>query len=191
MRQKENQRVKLTKRLLKESLLSLMEKEKVENISVCELCSTAGINRSTFYKHYGKPYDVLADMEQDMINDLSKIWKEKVSGQWTFSKGVELLSTYLKEHARLTKLLLRDRRTDLEFANKLIGSEHVKKMYGRLLTDVKDPESRRLIMTFSTTGAYQMIRQWLLDDSSKSPQELGELAEQMVSIIMKDQGKRQ
>lgn len=125
-----------------------------------------------------------------MINDLSIIWKEKVSGQWTFSKGIELVSTYLKEHERFTKLLLRDTKTDLEFAGKLTGSDHVKKMYDRLLADVKDPESRRLIMTFSTTGSYQMIRQWLLDDSTKSPKEMGELAGQMVSIVIKDQRNR-
>ena len=42
---KENQRVKLTKKLLKQSLLDIMDKKPVGSISVIELCEKAEINR--------------------------------------------------------------------------------------------------------------------------------------------------
>ncbi|MGN1382319.1 MAG: TetR/AcrR family transcriptional regulator [Eubacterium sp.] len=66
----ENQRVRLTKTLLKNSLTELAETTPLEKISVKSLCSRAGINRSTFYTHYGSPYDVLHDMEDDFV------WRE-------------------------------------------------------------------------------------------------------------------
>ena len=48
MEAKENQRITLTKRLLKESLVRLMEAKSLQKISVSELCKDAGINRATF-----------------------------------------------------------------------------------------------------------------------------------------------
>ena len=52
MARKENQRITLTKKLLQEGLLRLLETKRLDKISVTELCREAGINRATFYNHY-------------------------------------------------------------------------------------------------------------------------------------------
>ena len=49
---KDDQRTKLTKRLLREALLLLLEKNDINKIAVTQLCQQAGINRATFYRHY-------------------------------------------------------------------------------------------------------------------------------------------
>ena len=66
----ENQRVKLTKRLLREALISLMEEKQIQQISVRELCEKAEINRSTFYKHYGAPENILQEIQQELITSI-------------------------------------------------------------------------------------------------------------------------
>lgn len=48
----ENQRTRLTKRLLREGLLELLRDKPVEHITVKELCELAELNRSTFYAYY-------------------------------------------------------------------------------------------------------------------------------------------
>lgn len=48
---KENQRIAITKGLLKESLLHLLKKKKIDRITITELCQESGINRSTFYRY--------------------------------------------------------------------------------------------------------------------------------------------
>lgn len=67
MERRENQRVMLTKRLIRESLIRLMVQESVHKISIRMLCEDAGVNRSTFYKYYGSQYDVLAEVEAEFI----------------------------------------------------------------------------------------------------------------------------
>ncbi len=62
---KESQRVRLTRRLLKESLFELLKNKSISKISVSELCVKAGINRTTFYAHYGSQYDVLQDIGKE------------------------------------------------------------------------------------------------------------------------------
>lgn len=49
MDKKENQRIMLTKRLLKESLIEMLAKKSIKKISVSELCTAAGINRDMLY----------------------------------------------------------------------------------------------------------------------------------------------
>lgn len=49
---KDDQRVTLTKRLLQEGLLRLLETKEIDKINVTELCRESGINRATFYRHY-------------------------------------------------------------------------------------------------------------------------------------------
>ena len=38
--------------MLKDALLEMLERERIEKISVRTLCENANVNRSTFYKYY-------------------------------------------------------------------------------------------------------------------------------------------
>ena len=76
MEEKINQRVMLTKRLLKESLIKMLETENIYKISIRELCEQAGINRSTFYKYYGSQFDLLREMEEDMLHHVQQTLME-------------------------------------------------------------------------------------------------------------------
>lgn len=176
MKKKENQRIALTKRLLKESLLRLMEKKNIRNITVSELCEEAQINRSTFYNHYGCPADVLKEMEIGMVRDLDEISRRSCSGtEWPMNKRVEALCTYLQENRRMAKLLFRDSGIDSEFAMMLFRAQHVQSAYEEILARAGGEDSKRLIVTFLSTGAYQMIRLWLLEDIPMTPKEIGDL----------------
>lgn len=50
--QKEDLRVRKTKKALYEAFLSLLSQKPYEEITVNELCDAAGVRRATFYKHY-------------------------------------------------------------------------------------------------------------------------------------------
>ena len=57
----ENQRIRLSKAMLKSALMRLLKEKPIEKISIYELCAAAQINRTTFYKYYGSQYELLAD----------------------------------------------------------------------------------------------------------------------------------
>ena len=56
---KMDQRVRLTRNLLKNALVQLMQEQHIAKISIRAICEVAGINRSTFYVHYTDQYDLL------------------------------------------------------------------------------------------------------------------------------------
>lgn len=56
---KDRRSVRRTKRLLKASLIDLLQTKGITKISVSELAQAADINRGTFYLHYRDIYDLL------------------------------------------------------------------------------------------------------------------------------------
>lgn len=59
---KANLKVINTKRKLSKSLISLLTLKSITEIDVSELCEKAGINRTTFYKHYASLYHLLDEL---------------------------------------------------------------------------------------------------------------------------------
>ena len=103
----ENQRITLTKRLLKEGLLRILKKKNIEKVNVSELCAEAGINRATFYRHYEMPADVLHDIEKDIISDIN-ILEFNPKNIPEIKKELERICTYIYERSEMAKILLRN-----------------------------------------------------------------------------------
>ncbi|MCD8316718.1 MAG: TetR/AcrR family transcriptional regulator, partial [Eggerthellaceae bacterium] len=68
----ENQRIRLSKAMLKQSLLELLKEKPLSRISVLEICENAQINRTTFYKYYGSQSDLLKDIENDFLDQTNE-----------------------------------------------------------------------------------------------------------------------
>lgn len=174
----ENQRITLTKRLLKEGLLRLLQKKDIEKISVSELCVESGINRATFYRHYQIPLDVLKDIQQDFINEADLFPKEPKSLQ-DMADQFERICKYLKEHENVMKTLFRCS-TDKDFADVL--ESYCKKFLDAKYGNVLDKDSIRLIVHGLAGGAYGVMKTWLLEDVQKTPKEMGELLVRFISF---------
>ena len=180
MAQRENQRVLISKRLLKEGLLRLLETEKLEKVTVTDLCRESGINRATFYRHYICPRDVLVELEHDMIHDVEKTMKKPTSHQEALQYLVYICN-YLLEHKELVRILIRCK-TDADLVE--ILREYNQRAW-ELRNEFKqaeqlDLDSTRLISTFLYSGGYFMIRQWLTEDIRKTPAEMAGLIYKMI-----------
>ena len=64
----DNRRVTMTKLLIKNALLELLEHKELSNISITAICETADVHRSTFYKYYSTTADLLREIEQDYLD---------------------------------------------------------------------------------------------------------------------------
>lgn len=73
---REDQRVRLTKQMLQTAFLALLAEKPVQAISVKELCDAAGVNRSTFYLHYKDIYDLLEQMQGQMLAEIEHLLNE-------------------------------------------------------------------------------------------------------------------
>lgn len=65
-------RVVQTRARVRAVFYTLLAEKPVSRITVKEICEQAGINRSTFYKHYADPYDLLEQCEASMLANLQQ-----------------------------------------------------------------------------------------------------------------------
>lgn len=179
MSDKENQRIALTKRLLREGLLTLLEHQPMDKISVTELCRISGINRSTFYNHYSSPQDILRDIEENLTMDMMAITAHHKPHMATV-ECVEEICAYLQKNKKLvTVLIVFNTDTDLVDVFRRI-EKHFASTRPRNWRD-SDPDTIHLVSSFICTGCYYMIREWLIRDIPKTPREIAELAMRFVS----------
>ena len=59
MSNKEDLRVRRTKKALFTALMEMVEQKTIDEITLNELCDKAGIRRATFYKHYSDKFDFI------------------------------------------------------------------------------------------------------------------------------------
>lgn len=173
--QKENQRVAISKRLLKESVIKLLNKKHITNISVSELCKEAQINRTTFYRHYQTPHDVLLEIELDFVKEFYAVPIPSEDSK-DVRKAVTRMCNFLYMNKDIVKLFITNS-TDQDFvnifhnlANGFLGSRTIQ-YKGRSA----DKDTMRLMDTFLAAGGYALIRQWLMDDIPKTPNEIADL----------------
>ena len=171
---KENQRIELTKRLLQEGLLRLLKTKPLEKISVTELCSESGINRATFYRHYGTPRDVLLETEKHFSEEVYELYALPVIND--VPSHLESFCTYLYEHADIVRLFIKNSSEDdlLRMTNDMFKTLIEKQGYIRPTDDIDD-SGMQLILTFVVGGGYHVLRRWLTEDVPKSPKEITRL----------------
>lgn len=174
MEKKENQRVLLTKRLLKEGLLKMLLYKDLEKINVSELCREAGINRATFYKYYSIPRDVLRDVEKDMAGQLRGLAPEMMTKE-TAAAYLTDVCEYLYERRELIRILLRSNTEEELLRTISETNRRFWSRFGQNRDHELDENSAKLMVTYFSSGAYFMIRQWLLEGVEKSPCEIAEL----------------
>lgn len=182
MAKKENQRIALTRRLLQEGLLRLLESEKLEDISVTALCKEAGINRATFYNHYTSPAALLEEMELSLVSKLQSIITHAETMDDVLNQ-VEASLILLKDKAQLFRILVRyhvDR--DLEIMIRR-AAQHYNTYRLNTLQKELDDDTVYLVSSYLYSGCYHLICEWLLHNIDKTPRQIAEL---LVSVINKE-----
>ncbi len=179
--EKENQRVAISKRLLKEALLDLLKKKDISKISITELCEKAEINRATFYRHYNVPQDVLIDIEVELIDKAQNIapLPTTIKGALPY---LEKLFSFAYDNADLVRILVAND-ADKNFAHLLdLCNNSILETRVHLTNGEKlDKDVVKLLTAYLSGGGYYLIRAWLMDDVPKTPKEIAKIIFDLVT----------
>lgn len=159
-----NQRIALTKKLLKNSLTEMLQTHSIYQISIRELCQKAGINRSTFYKYYGSQFDLLAEMENDLFHSVETVF---VSQTDPSEELVVQVMCYLEQDIEFVRLLLNSN-VDPQFPEKLFTLEPIRRMGLELKADMTE-EEYEYFSCFILHGVYEMVHKWINKEKRESP----------------------
>jgi AcrR family transcriptional regulator len=180
----ENQRIRLSKKMLKDSLIRLLQKGDIQHISIQEICQEAQINRTTFYKYYGSQYELLNDIEKDVFSELETRLVD--CDTLTFSAendGLTQTLTYFEEE-REKCLMLINSTTDKAFAENLFQLPVIQNLIKENTPLEFNEIEAKYMHIFMTHGGYAMIRQWANSECRESPKEMSLLMRKIISKLL-------
>jgi AcrR family transcriptional regulator len=154
----ENRRVRMTKRLMKDAMLELLEKHELAGISVTAICNTADVHRSTFYKYYSDPVDLLREIEQDFLDRIPSPPKmlDDQNRDKLLSSATDFFE-YVKEHERAFRILFRESSGNSFFSRMV---EFLCSGYVPVHSE-KDEASARFISLYIAYGSVGLMREWV------------------------------
>ena len=144
----ENQRVRLSKMLLKNALIKLLKEKPLEKITIYELCAEAQLNRVTFYKYYGSQYDLLTDIENDCFRKLEEILSD--NGSDSEDCLYRMLKALLDDEEHFKVLI--NSLPDKDFSTKLFDLPTIRKQLDMAIPVTFTEEERNELCLFFYQG---------------------------------------
>ncbi|WP_227394908.1 TetR/AcrR family transcriptional regulator [Jeotgalibacillus aurantiacus] len=183
---KQDLRVKKTKKAIHDALITLVKEKDFSRISVRDLCETAEINRGTFYLHYLDKFDLLEQLQQELLDRLWQIVTIRLTEkmhQLSSKPDILLLFatelfTYVDQEADTFYMLLVDA-IDPSF------QEKIKDLIKRNMLRLTDHETVSTavpidyVMAYVTSAAVGILQHWLQRGRTNPPEELARMIVQI------------
>lgn len=172
MEKKTDRRVRYTRMVIKQSFVKLLKIKPIAKITIKEICEEADINRATFYAHYKDQYDLLQQIENDIISDINQylgIYNLRTANEVPIEMLDKVLE-YIKENSEIFVVLLNycgDTKFQQEITN-IIGSQHFSLQAAK-------GDTAEYVYLFYANGSIGIILKWLKEGMKKPVNEITQL----------------
>lgn len=173
--EKVDRRVVRTKRAIRNAFAALLSVKDVDDITVRELADAADISRKTFYNYYSGIYQVLDEIENEVISDM-----EEALTNADYSRDMRDPSRVL---LHLTQLF----RSDPDFYGHLMrmnrNSSFIVKLDAALKNAFKasllekttlTPQQVDIVLNYTISGLFSVYQSWFLNPQNISLEELSQ-----------------
>lgn len=159
-----DRRVKMTRQLLKTSLIELMKEKSLHEISIKKICENADVNRTTFYRYYHSQYDlydeILAELSEEVRARIRPLGEEN-----SLVNSLTDVLTYAEENRDIILVIL-SRNGSL-----VIGEMFTKTVSSHI--DVDNTSELSMYCTqFISAGLANIIWSWLTNETRRSAKDV-------------------
>lgn len=177
-----------TKKMIKNAFSELLEEKGFNDLSITDITTRADINRGTFYLHYTDKFDLLEQIENEVIENLADYIKDTIDihilNVTTFDIPLPFIVKvfeYLKENAIFMKVILGPKGNPV-FQNKFKNFIQVNlfenvKMLKLIRGTMMVPET--YFISYVMSAHLGVVQQWLENDAEKSPEEMALILSKM------------
>lgn len=159
----------MTQRNFQDAFWLLYEKKSIDKITVKDICSLAGYNRSTFYRYYADVYDILHELEKQILDEVDEFVVYLVEQANNFD-ATQALQSILGTFARLNKyiIVLLGPHGDTEFIRKIV--ENLKPIWIKYFfrTNQYTAAEVDFFMEYYISGLISMYQKWFCDNNGVS-----------------------
>lgn len=168
-----DRRVIKTKRAIKNAFAKLLSEKDINDITVSDIASTADINRKTFYNYYAGIYEVVNEIEDDLVRRFDEALTEidlksnATNPYMVFEKITSVIHTDIDFFGYLLSM-----NSNLSLSAKLVDLLKAKsRSILELYLDISE-ERMELMLEFMVTGFVAVYRSWFNSDRSLPIEEI-------------------
>lgn len=169
-----NQKIINTKKSLSKSLIYLLSKNSITEIDVSQLCTYAGVNRTTFYKHYNSLYDLLNELINEFFKKIEILFLKVNENENTTSK-IAFLLKYLKQNREFVSVIMNNN-TLTTISQRLITLDFIDSL---IKTNIQYRKSVYIndnyYIDFIISGWYAVIKRWVNENCALDENTLARL----------------
>lgn len=168
-----------TKQNLIDAFWELYCAKRIEKITIKEITTRAGYNRSTFYEYFTDVYDVLEQIENTLISKLKELPMQQLSSPGDPFPFEALVSMY-SQHSKYLVVLLGDH-GDPAFQGKVKAS--MKPMIKEILVSqgAKDGFELEYTLEYALSAMIGILSYWFNQEKGPSIENLMELITELSS----------
>lgn len=169
MRKTDETKITNSKAAFLDAFCRLGIKHDVDKITVSQLCREAGLNRTTFYKYYQVPADVISEATYNLLETVPCYDEEK---HLDSVRTIHNLCRQCYDNRELLRLFIS-------------ANENLSKMVYRIIK--KETDARPFLMEkqniFLWGGIMQLLFVWMLGGFKESPEEMAELMLKYIRVF--------
>lgn len=176
-------RVRYTKKVIRDTFLSLLREKSVKQITVTELCRQAEINRATFYKHYRDAYDLLEQIEMEALGHLWETARQ-IQGIDAMDHFVRLLERAREHHQEFA--VIASQNGDPFFSQRVSAClyDSARDAVFRHLPTLPEDE-RAMVNCFLERGGSGVLEHWMKTGMVQEPETVARLIFDLSSAAMR------
>ena len=177
MEQKLDLRIQKTYLALTQAFLQMMKEKPLEDIRIGELCERAMIRKSTFYKHFGDKYELLAFIVRQTQEKFNAQLKEKYTEGSVVDRYMELITLvfdYIGENKELFESAIQSNSFPLilSILSEQIISDIQQQLQNDAISGETLPASPNLMAAFFVGGVMEIVYRQLRKGNSLNDPEL-------------------
>ena len=174
----DNRRVRMTKKMIKDAYLELLETNPSEKISVTDICKVADVNRSTFYMYYEDTVILRQDIENDVLEQIPVLsgMPETITSDKEFVDVLEKFFSYIQENHRMFRILI------LQSDNRAFNRRLIETVLEKYRTEVEtlnNPLLAKYEYVFITSGVIGLLGSWIEDNFPINAKKFSQIVLQM------------
>lgn len=166
---KQPQVTELTKTKIREAFWQLYQQKPIDKISIKEITSLAGYNRGTFYLYYRDVYDLLTQIEEELLGMIRTLIDKMLAqgGEPDFERHMSFILQLTRTYETYVSVLLGDC-GDPAFGRKL------KAIISPLVENLLIPDTgctdkeRSLLKEFYLSGILAAVSRWISEPDGMS-----------------------
>ena len=157
-----------TKEKLVNAFWELYCENKIEKITIKAITDKAGYYRSTFYEYFSDVYEILEEVESNLLKKHRSVMEE-ICASKDFSRAKELGFGFCKENAGVLAILLGPN-GDPKFFSTI--KEHILRCIKEILHVDSDGKEIQLTLEFVSGAIISLLTYWYQHQDSVDLQEL-------------------